>query len=48
MELCQSLDRMYNAFAGKAFEPTGSAKIAPGTLPSKTMTAGEIEDVVTR
>lgn len=48
MELCQSLDRMYNAFAGKAFEPTGSAKMAPGATFPKTMTTGELEDMVNR
>ncbi len=47
-ELCTSLDRMYNAFAGKLYEPTGSAKPAPGMTATKVMSASEIEDVINR
>ena len=39
---------MYNAFAGKAYEPTGSAKMAPGAMIPKSMTTGELEDMVNR
>ena len=48
VDLCTSLDRMYNAFAGKAYEPTGSAKMAPGAMIPKSMTTGELEDMVNR
>jgi hypothetical protein len=47
-ELCTSLDRMYNAFAGKLYEPTGSAKLPPGYVPSKTLSPGEIDDMISR
>jgi hypothetical protein len=48
-DLCQSLDRMYNApFARKLDGPTGSERPAPGAMPTKILSQSEYEDMVSR